>query len=89
MKYLESTGQYAARSVGRLTGGYSNFVYRAHLKEPLPSGRTTVVVKHAQSSVHVSGHKELALTTVRQVRPLLLLLSLSLYLKYIDADITI
>lgn len=44
--YLANT-EYAAAEVQTLSGGYSGFTYRVTLKTPLPTGETSVVIKHA------------------------------------------
>lgn len=50
LAYLEAT-QFAATDVQLLTGGHSAFTYRAVLKTPLPSGETTVVIKHYEGYI--------------------------------------
>ncbi|KAG8788254.1 hypothetical protein FRC12_014785 [Ceratobasidium sp. 428] len=48
LAYLQST-QYAASDVQLLTGGRSAFVYRVTLKDPLPTGETTLILKHFEA----------------------------------------
>ncbi|CEL63288.1 hypothetical protein RSOLAG1IB_05331 [Rhizoctonia solani AG-1 IB] len=45
-KYLAST-RYATTLVEAVSGGYTAFVYRVVLKEPLETGEQTVIVKHS------------------------------------------
>jgi len=47
MQYLANT-QFAAADVQKLAGGYEGFMYRVVLKTPLPTGETSVVVKHGR-----------------------------------------
>ncbi|KAF8601472.1 hypothetical protein BDV93DRAFT_585234 [Ceratobasidium sp. AG-I] len=50
--YLEAT-RFAATDVHLLTGGHSAFTYRAVLKTPLPTGETTVIIKHYEGYIAV------------------------------------
>ncbi|KAF8596495.1 hypothetical protein BDV93DRAFT_571882 [Ceratobasidium sp. AG-I] len=48
--YLHET-EYAAADVQTLSGGITGFVYRVVLETPLPSGETSVVVKHGSNNM--------------------------------------
>ena len=50
LTYLEVT-RFAATDVQLLTGGHSAFTYRAILNTPLPTGETTVIVKHYEGYI--------------------------------------
>ncbi|KAF8601474.1 hypothetical protein BDV93DRAFT_558320 [Ceratobasidium sp. AG-I] len=52
LAYLEAT-RFAATKVCLLTGGHSAFTYRAILKTPLPTGETTVIIKHYEGYIAV------------------------------------
>lgn len=45
---------YAASSLTLLTGGNTNFIYRAQLEKPLPDGTAEVAVKHGEEYVALS-----------------------------------
>ncbi|KAF8601470.1 hypothetical protein BDV93DRAFT_558316 [Ceratobasidium sp. AG-I] len=47
LAYLSNT-RFAATNVQLLSGGHSAFTYRAVLKTPLPTGETSVVLKHSE-----------------------------------------
>ncbi|KAG9092092.1 hypothetical protein FS749_016011, partial [Ceratobasidium sp. UAMH 11750] len=47
LAYLKGT-QFAATDVQLLTGGHSAFTYRAKLQTPLPTGETSIIIKHAE-----------------------------------------
>ncbi|KAG9085495.1 hypothetical protein FRC06_003580 [Ceratobasidium sp. 370] len=47
LAYLEGT-QFAATDVQSLPGGHTAFTYRAKLRTPLPTGETSIVIKHAE-----------------------------------------
>lgn len=46
--YLANT-RWAGDKLERLSGGYTNDVFRVHLHRPLDDGQKTVVIKHAKS----------------------------------------
>ncbi|KAG8795231.1 hypothetical protein FRC12_016872 [Ceratobasidium sp. 428] len=48
LTYLQHT-QYAASDVQLLAGGRSAFVYRVTLKDPLPTGETSIILKHFEA----------------------------------------
>lgn len=52
LAYLETT-QFAATNVQLITGGHSAFTYRATLKAPLPTGDTSVILKHYEGYIAV------------------------------------
>ena len=58
-------------AVTRLSGGTSNFTFRATLLSPLPAADAgtirTVIIKHAEPFAAM--HKDFALDTIRCVRP--------------------
>ena len=48
----------------KLTGGYGNYVFRLHLKEPF-EGRQTLVLKHGKP--HLPGDESFKFSVERQV----------------------
>ena len=50
LAYLSDT-KYEATDVQLLGGGHSAFTYRATLKSSLPTGETSVIVKHYEGYV--------------------------------------
>ncbi|KAG8752576.1 hypothetical protein FRC12_011882 [Ceratobasidium sp. 428] len=50
--YLEDT-QFAAIDVQLITGGHSAFTYRATLRNPLPTGESSIILKHAEGYIAV------------------------------------
>jgi hypothetical protein len=43
--------KFVCTDLQRLSGGYTNLIFKGTLVKPLPDGSTTVVVKHAESYV--------------------------------------
>ncbi|QRV82168.1 phosphotransferase enzyme family protein [Ceratobasidium sp. AG-Ba] len=52
LAYLKGT-PFAANKVQQLAGGHSSFTYRATLETPLPTGETSVILKHAEGYIAV------------------------------------
>ncbi|KAG8689672.1 hypothetical protein FRC08_010832 [Ceratobasidium sp. 394] len=50
LAYLKGT-QFAATDVQLLTGGHCAFTYRAKLQTPLPTGETSVIIKHSEGYI--------------------------------------
>jgi hypothetical protein len=64
LKWLAGT-RYASTSLEPLSGGTANFIYRAHLSDPLDDGTTHILVKHGEAYVATS--RDFKLTTFRCV----------------------
>ncbi|KAG9085494.1 hypothetical protein FRC06_003579 [Ceratobasidium sp. 370] len=64
LAYLEGT-QFAAADVQLLTGGHSAFTYRAKLRTPLPTGETSIVIKHAEG--YIAFHQVMKIEAERAV----------------------
>lgn len=47
-RYLSHEFQSCARVIRLAEGGFSAYVFRAHLETALPSGESTVIVKHVE-----------------------------------------
>lgn len=58
-----SNTQYAASSLTRLSGGISNFTFRAKLLQPLSDGSKSVIIKH--SAPHSALNSAFALDVAR------------------------
>ena len=65
-----STTPFAAKSITPLSGGYSNFAFRVHLKAP-HDGRETLVMKHGKA--WLPGDQDFKFDLIRQVAAILLL----------------
>jgi hypothetical protein len=63
--YLADT-KFAAADVQKLAGGHTGFTYRVALKTSLPTGETSVVVKHSLG--YVASNEEMVLSPERMVR---------------------
>ncbi|KAG8710769.1 hypothetical protein FRC09_020942 [Ceratobasidium sp. 395] len=50
--YLEGT-QFAATNVQLVIGGHSAFTYRATLRTPLPTGESSMILKHAEGYIAI------------------------------------
>ncbi|KAG8700368.1 hypothetical protein FRC09_005995 [Ceratobasidium sp. 395] len=50
--YLEGT-QFAATDVQTITGGHSAFTHRVTLRTPLPTGESSIILKHAEGYIAV------------------------------------
>ncbi|KAG9095604.1 hypothetical protein FRC07_011069 [Ceratobasidium sp. 392] len=64
LAYLEGT-RFAATEVQLLTGGHSGFTYRAILQTPLPTGETSVVLKHSEG--YLAAHQPMKVEAERAV----------------------
>jgi len=69
LDYLARTPAFASDTVQLLSGGFTNFVYRAHLSVPYEH-RPTVVLKYAAPYIRASALK-MPLAVERQVRHVL------------------
>ena len=63
-EWLKGT-RYASTSLEPLLGGSANFIYRAHLSEPLEDGTAEVLVKHGEG--YMASHPANKLATDRCV----------------------
>jgi hypothetical protein len=64
LSYLEDT-QFAATSVRLLAGGHSAFTYRVILRYPLPTGDTSVILKHCEG--YIAAHDTMKIEAERAV----------------------
>lgn len=58
-EFLKGT-QYASTSLEPLSGGSSNFIYRANLSKPLGNGTTDVLVKHGEGYMAIAPENKIS-----------------------------
>ncbi|KAG9082065.1 hypothetical protein FRC07_014319 [Ceratobasidium sp. 392] len=63
--YLDGT-RFAATDVQLLTGGHSGFTYCAKLQTPLPTGETSIVLKHSEG--YLAAYQPMEIEAERAVR---------------------